>query len=563
MAVRSIIDVEIRDSAFQRFQAQFADYQKKLASTPAAWRNVAQEQSKGAKAFQDQATAIGQSTNQLKSFAAAQDAAARNARTTADSWRQLSMSTKTTAANITSATLSLAKWTGLVGAFGGLVGVAGGLFGIERLAQGVASGRQGAMGLGLGYGEQKGFQNAFGRVVDTDSFLASINQQMHSAGGKASLFGALGPGANLSGSTADVAVRVLEHARALAKSTNPQFDAETMKAHGLDQSMSLQDFQRLRATSDAEFADLKRRNTSGATAFGVDSRTQLAYQNFVTTLDAAGTNIQNAFVVGVGHLIPGLEKLSTAAVHVVDAFLHAPALQKWLDQAGAGLEKFAGYVGTDEFADKVKTFVERIGDAADWLSEHLAWFQSPDKGGAHMSDRVRAGHQLAGEKDIADIKSGGKPGTIAGALKSAFNPGGMSFDQLVALIAKKEGGTTGKANPWGAIGKYQIKEGTAREFGIDPRTLYTAEGNEAAARKILATYAKRFDGNLTEILAAYNQGSGAGNVFRRSGDNPATLKPEGQKYIRGSQGVHVTIENAAGSSFVTQTNMNAAGFPGY
>jgi hypothetical protein len=27
--------------------------------------------------------------------------------------------------------------------------------------------------------------------------------------------------------------------------------------------------------------------------------------------------------------------------------------------------------------------------------------------------------------------------------------------------------------------------------------------------------------------------------------------------------VQVTIENAAGSSFVTQTNMNAAGFPGY
>jgi hypothetical protein len=101
-------------------------------------------------------------------------------------------------------------------------------------------------------------------------------------------------------------VRVLESARRLAKSSNPQFDVETMKANGLDQIMSLQDFQRLRATSDSEFNDLKRRNASGAGAFGVDCRTQLAYQNFMTTIDAAGTNIQNAFVVGVGHLIPGL-----------------------------------------------------------------------------------------------------------------------------------------------------------------------------------------------------------------------------------------------------------------
>jgi len=563
VAVKSVIDIEIRDSAFQRFAAQFAKYEDALKTMPAAWRNAANEQSKGAKAFQDQAAAIGQSTNQMKAFSEAQNAAARNARTTADSWRQLSMSTKSVAGNITSATLQLAKWSGIVGVVGGLVGAAGGLFGIERLAQGVASRRQSSMGLGVGTGEQQGFANAFGRLVDTDSFLSAINQQQHSATGKAALFGALGPGANTSGSTADVAIRVLEHARALAKSTNPNFDVETMKAHGLDQSMSLQDFQRLRGTSDSEFNDLKQRYSRNSGAFAVDSRTQLAYQNFMTTIDAAGTNIQNAFVVGVGHLIPGLEHLSGAAVKVVDAFLKSPALEKWLDEAGKGLEKFAGYVGTPEFEKQVKGFVEAIGNAADWLAEHAKWFMSPDKPtGAHIGDRVRAWHQLAAGKDLADIKTGGTPG-ILGAIKGAISPGGMSFDQLVALIAKKEGGTTGKANAWGAVGQYQIKEGTAREFGIDPRTLYTREGNEAAARKILRAYAERFNGNLTEILAAYNQGSGAGNVFRRSGDNPATLKPEGQKYIRGSQGVHVTIENAAGSSFVTQTNMNAAGFPGY
>lgn len=324
-------------------------------------------------------------------------------------------------------------------------------------------------------------------MVDTDSFMSAINAQMHSASGKASLFGALGPGANLNGSTADVAARVLESARSLAKASNPNFDVETMKAHGLDQSMSLQDFQRLRATSDSEFADLKRRNTSNAGAFGVDSRTQLAYQNFMTTLDAAGTNIQNAFVVGVGHLIPGLEHLSNATVKVVDAFLKSPALEKWLDKAGAGLEKFASYVGTDEFANTVKGLVENLGAFADWMAEHIAWFAPNKPTGAHISDRTRAWHQLVGEKDIADIKSGGQSGFL-GKVKSLFAPGGMNEDQLLALIGKKEGGTTGKANPWGAVGRYQIKPDTAREFGIDPSTLYTAAGNEAAARKIFQTY---------------------------------------------------------------------------
>jgi Transglycosylase SLT domain len=562
MAVRSIIDVEIQDSAFQRFYSTFQQYQKALGATPLAWRNIAAAQGKSAKAFQDLVALELQSMGHQKMMLQVQEAAARLSRTNADVWRDMARTTKTVAGNIAGATAQLARWSGIVSVVGGLVG-AGGLFGIERLAQGVASRRQSSMGLGVATGEQQAFGNAFGRVVDTDSFLSAINQQMHSASGKASLFGALGPGANLSGSTADVAARVLDHARALAKASNPNFDVETMKAHGLDQSMSLQDFQRLRATSDSEFSDLKRRNASNAGAFAVDPRTQLAYQNFTTALDAAGTNIQNAFVVGVGHLIPGLEHLSNATVKVVDAFLKSPALEKWLDKAGAGLEKFANYVGTDEFANNVKSIVEHIGAAADWLEAHARWFMSPDKPtGAHISDRLRAWHQAAGEKQIADVKSGGQTGFM-GTMKSLFNPNDMTFDQLVALIAKKEGGTTGKANAWGAVGQYQIKEGTAREFGIDPRTLYTKEGNEAAARKILRDYAVKYNGSLAEILAAYNQGTGAGNEFRRSGDNPVVLKPEGQKYIQGSHGVHVTIENAAGSSFVTQTNMNAAGFPGY
>jgi hypothetical protein len=561
VAVKSIISIDVQDGEFTRFYSIFQQYQKNLAATPLAWANIAKAQNNSASAFQDLVALELQSMGHQKMMLSVQQAAARLSRTNADVWRDMSRNTKAVAGNITSATLQLAKWSGIVGVVGGLVG-AGGLFGIERLAQGVASRRQSSMGLGVGTGEQASFANAFGRVVDTDSFMSAINSQMHSASGKASLFGALGPGANLSGSTADVAARVLDHARALAKASNPNFDVETMKAHGLDQSLSLQDFQRLRATSDAEFADLKRRNASNAGAFGVDSRTQLAYQNFMTTLDAAGTNIQNAFVVGVGHLIPGLEHLSNATVKVVDAFLKSPALEKWLDKAGAGLEKFANYVGTDEFANVVKGLVENLSAFADWMAVHIAWFAPSKPTGAHISDRVRAWHQLAGEKDISDIKSGGQTGFM-GAVKRAFNPNDMSFDRLVALIAKKEGGTTGKANAWGAVGQYQIKEGTAREFGIDPRTLYTKEGNEAAARKILMAYAKRFDGNLTEILAAYNQGSGAGNMFHRANRNPAVLKPEGRKYIEGSSGVHVTIENAAGSSFVTQTNMNAAGFPGY
>jgi hypothetical protein len=84
---------------------------------------------------------------------------------------------------------------------------------------------------------------------------------------------------------------------------------------------------------------------------------------------------------------------------------------------------------------------------------------------------------------------------------------------------------------------------------------------EAAARKILSTLAKRYNGNLTEILADYNQGSGAGRAFKRSGDDPSSLKREGQHYIAGSQRVHVLTQNATGGSAVVQSSQLGAGMP--
>jgi hypothetical protein len=141
VAVKSIVDIDIRDGEFTRFYATFQQYQQHLQRTPMAWANIAKAQNKSAAAFQDLVALEVQSMGHQKMMLQVQQAAARLTRTNADVWRDMSRTTKTVAGNITSATLQLAKWSGIVGVVGGLVG-AGGLFGIERLAQGVASRRR-------------------------------------------------------------------------------------------------------------------------------------------------------------------------------------------------------------------------------------------------------------------------------------------------------------------------------------------------------------------------------------------------------------------------------------
>ena len=144
----------------------------------------------------------------------------------------------------------------------------------------------------------------------------------------------------------------------------------------------------------------------------------------------------------------------------------------------------------------------------------------------------------------------------------------MTEAQLLSIVGKLEGGTTGQTNFAGAVGKYQIKPGTAAEHGIDPATLYNAAGNEAAARRIVHDYVKRYHGDAAAALAAYNQGTGAGDRFRKAGDDPRMLKPEGQQYLDRSRtmpgygsSVIVTIDNKTDSTVSTSANGIRQGGP--
>jgi hypothetical protein len=82
---------------------------------------------------------------------------------------------------------------------------------------------------------------------------------------------------------------------------------------------------------------------------------------------------------------------------------------------------------------------------------------------------------------------------------------------LLAGVAQVESkGNAGIMSPAGAAGLFQFMPGTAREYGINP--LNPAQSANAAARKLGGLY-RRYGGNLTAALSAYNWGEG--NLERR------------------------------------------------
>jgi soluble lytic murein transglycosylase-like protein len=97
--------------------------------------------------------------------------------------------------------------------------------------------------------------------------------------------------------------------------------------------------------------------------------------------------------------------------------------------------------------------------------------------------------------------------------------------RLIEAVARQESGLRDTAvSPAGAIGVMQLMPATARALGVDPRD---ADQNLMGGARYLGGLIRRYDGDLTLALAAYNAGPGA--VDRHGGVPPYR---ETQLYVR-------------------------------
>lgn len=560
MAVRtSIFDIQIRDDSFNAFLKKYNQYQASLKSMPAAWAAVNKKIDGTRSSFDKIVDNMVASNVQASLMAKAQERADRLSQTTAERWAAMARNTKTVAANIAGATASLLRWGALTGLVSGLLG-AGGLFGIDRMALGVAAGRRASLGLGTGGGERRAFGANFGRLVDPDSFLSSVAGAKLDVTKRVGLIGAGLSNQEMEGSAADTAVALIRHLKQIADSTSPALYGQVIGARRLDQFVGPEDLQRLRNTSQTEIGELIAKYSSNRAAFALPPDVARKWQEFTTQMDRAGQGIQNTFVRGLSPLATGLTHLSESFEKVVRAFLSSPTLEKWIGQVDKGLEKFAAYIGTDEFSTKVGNFVTGIGQLASAVGSAVTWIvgKLPADAAAGGVLGEKEGHStwnsiVRGSRGLRDQRAAGA--TLLGQLGGAFGD-----SALLSIVRRSEASGDSAVSRAGAIGRYQIMPGTARQYGFDPARLTDPAYNETAAKAILADLVRRYHGNTAEVLAAYNAGPGRADRFRAAGDNPAVLPRETQQYIDRAQHMQgysptvVTIENNTGGNVNTSIN---------
>jgi hypothetical protein len=107
---------------------------------------------------------------------------------------------------------------------------------------------------------------------------------------------------------------------------------------------------------------------------------------------------------------------------------------------------------------------------------------------------------------------------LAGALKwksqvqQSAQRWGMDYRWVLAVLAQESGGNPSAVSPAGAIGLMQLMPGTAAALGVDP---HDPVQNIDGGVRYLSEQLKRYSGDTTRALQAYNAGPGnvdAGNI---------------------------------------------------
>ena len=375
MAVKSIIEVEVNDDAFNAFKAAFDKYNAELAKQPKAWQEIGKTTKGATKGFEATSREMVVQQGAATKILAAQKATSSILQTQERAWRNIARETKSAAGNIVAATVSLAKWAGITGALSGLIG-AGGLWGIDRLAQGVSGGRRSSTGLGVSYGQERAFGLNFGRYVDTGSMLSGVSNALRdvTSRGYVGLRGAGISGQYLEGhNSAEVSAELLHRIPGMFSGTKEGLIGAKLKALGLDEFLSSQDVSRYLHATPAERAAQEKSYATDAGKLNLSPTAQLKWQNLETQLDRAGKRIETVFVKGLTDLAGPLDHISTGFINVVEAFSKSSDLKKWMAGIGDGLEAFAKYVGTPEFVASVESAAKSINDLAHIVVKAVSW----------------------------------------------------------------------------------------------------------------------------------------------------------------------------------------------
>jgi hypothetical protein len=182
MPLRSVIDIDVNDDAFRQFHALYEKYASSLDKMPQAWSKINTAQQQTRSSFVEMAAVLLAQNELLHKSSREMDEIDRSVTRTHRSMQSLSRVTREFYGNLSQATSTLMKWTGLTGVIGTLTGLLS-VEGISHLASSAAYTYRTTLGYAGTTPGQVGAAGAYSGILDPQSVLSRLTDMMTSAEG--------------------------------------------------------------------------------------------------------------------------------------------------------------------------------------------------------------------------------------------------------------------------------------------------------------------------------------------------------------------------------------------
>jgi hypothetical protein len=548
VALKSILDIDIDDSKFQRFKDQFDRYTELLKKQPEIWKRISGMHQQHAAQMGELAKTMTKMSQLRQKAVNDSQAEGKQLEHSSRLWTSIRRNAQDVNTSIETGARGLMKWATLLGGIGaGLLGV-GGLLGFSSLAGSISGQRRTATGLGMSIGEQQAFGINFGRFVDTDSFMNWVSGMQQDISKQAPAMALLHH--PLSGTSADY-LQMLDAVRAFARS--PRFAGARglglmgpVMQQGFGLNLSDDDRRRLRDMSDTEWNAQRSQYFRDAQRLNVPDRGAMAFQNFTSQMERAAQQMRASLGPALEGLTGPLSKLSEGIANALGAFLKTDAVKEGISSLASGLNSLGDYLGSDSFKSDMRAF-------ADNLHEIVQGFQHPlSSAGSYIWRHSLFGSEgpiagvwgaarpwLAPDKDWANKN----PDAYMARLDQHFGLGSMSLE----LFRKLENSKATDVSRAGARGVFQdMPDMPGGKFSFDP-TDFSESANYTA--KLVSDLMRRFHGDAMSVLAAYNYGSGNVEALQKKWGTGwySHLPMETQNYV-GRGMIIVQVNNNTGGS---------------
>lgn len=170
-------------------------------------------------------------------------------------------------------------------------------------------------------------------------------------------------------------------------------------------------------------------------------------------------------------------------------------------------------VASPAFAD-IPTIDSTVLDERQDRDEKAGEIETVDEERYVNNQSVTCSMYRPGRKD-GPVAAANANAAIAGLVRRIAREEGVDENQFLALVYQESRFNPCAKSPAGSIGLAQLMPGTAGDLGVDP---YNIEQNLRGGARYYKQQLRKYDGNVSRALAAYN--AGAGNVNKYAGIPP-------------------------------------------